>query len=144
MLKSLGIHDLLNFDFMDPPPAETLLRALEMLYALGALNDKGELTKLGRTHGGVPCDPQMSKMVVASDQFLLPEEIVTICAMLSVGRRVSTGPRTRQVHADNARMNFHLGGVGDHLALLRVSTTAGPSRLLHPVLLRRTTSRFGA
>lgn len=42
MLKSLGIHDLMNFDFMDPPPAETLLRALESLYALGALNDKGE------------------------------------------------------------------------------------------------------
>ena len=41
MLKSLGIHDLMNFDFMDPPPAETLLRALEALYALGALNDKG-------------------------------------------------------------------------------------------------------
>eukprot|EP00193_Tetraselmis_chui_P019073 CAMPEP_0177784738 /NCGR_PEP_ID=MMETSP0491_2-20121128/19893_1 /TAXON_ID=63592 /ORGANISM="Tetraselmis chuii, Strain PLY429" /LENGTH=297 /DNA_ID=CAMNT_0019305589 /DNA_START=18 /DNA_END=908 /DNA_ORIENTATION=+ len=27
MLKSLGINDLMNFDFMDPPPAETLLRA---------------------------------------------------------------------------------------------------------------------
>jgi pre-mRNA-splicing factor ATP-dependent RNA helicase DHX16 len=40
MLKSLGIHDLVNFDFMDPPPAEALLRALEQLYALGALNDR--------------------------------------------------------------------------------------------------------
>ena len=40
MLKSLGIHDLMNFDFMDPLPAETLLRALESLYALGSLNDK--------------------------------------------------------------------------------------------------------
>ncbi|PKI77956.1 hypothetical protein CRG98_001576, partial [Punica granatum] len=44
-LKSLGIHDLLNFDFMDPPPSEALLKALEMLYALGALNKLGELTK---------------------------------------------------------------------------------------------------
>lgn len=40
MLKSLGINDLMNFDFMDPPPAESLLRALEQLYALGALNDR--------------------------------------------------------------------------------------------------------
>eukprot|EP01050_Picozoa_sp_SAG11_P010364 SAG11_NODE_1033_length_6095_cov_5.337725_7_plen_258_part_00 len=47
LLKSLGINDLIHFDFMDPPPAETLIRALEQLYALGALNDKGELTKLG-------------------------------------------------------------------------------------------------
>jgi len=48
VLKSLGIDDLIHFDFMDPPPAETLIRALEQLYALGALNDRGELTKLGR------------------------------------------------------------------------------------------------
>ncbi|KAL0384886.1 UNVERIFIED_CONTAM: Pre-splicing factor ATP-dependent RNA helicase DEAH1 [Sesamum radiatum] len=30
-LKSLGINDLLNFDFMDPPPSEALLKALELL-----------------------------------------------------------------------------------------------------------------
>jgi HrpA-like RNA helicase len=47
LLKSLGINDLIHFDFMDPPPAEALIRALEQLYALGALNDRGELTKLG-------------------------------------------------------------------------------------------------
>ena len=54
MLKSLGINDLLNFDFMDKPPAETLIRALEQLYALGALNQHGELTKLGRKMAEFP------------------------------------------------------------------------------------------
>ena len=46
LLKSLGINDLINFDFMDPPPPETLMLALEQLYALGALNHMGELTKV--------------------------------------------------------------------------------------------------
>ena len=41
MLKSLGIDDLIGFDFMDPPPAEIMIKALEQLYALGALNDGG-------------------------------------------------------------------------------------------------------
>jgi len=41
LLKSLGINDLIGFEFMDPP-GETLIRELEMLYALGALNDRGE------------------------------------------------------------------------------------------------------
>ena len=41
---SPGIHDLMHFDFLDPPPYETLLLALEQLYALGALNHLGELT----------------------------------------------------------------------------------------------------
>ena len=49
MLKSLGINDLINFDFMDPPPHECLALALEQLYALGALNHMGELTKVTRT-----------------------------------------------------------------------------------------------
>lgn len=35
LLKSLGIHDLVNFDFMDPPPAEALLRALEQVGGSG-------------------------------------------------------------------------------------------------------------
>ena len=47
---------------MDPPPAETLIRALEQLYALGGLNDKGELTRLGRRMAEFPTDPQLSKM----------------------------------------------------------------------------------
>ena len=44
LLKSLGIDDLMYFDFMDPPPPETLILALEQaVYALGALNHMGEL-----------------------------------------------------------------------------------------------------
>lgn len=121
MLKSLGIHDLINFDFMDPPPAETLLRALEQLYALGALNDRGELTKMGRRMAEFPLDPMLSKMIVASDKFKCAEEVVTICSMLTVGNSIFYRPKDKQVHADNARMNFHSGNVGDHLALLKVS-----------------------
>ncbi|AEE83783.1 P-loop containing nucleoside triphosphate hydrolases superfamily protein [Arabidopsis thaliana] len=44
-LKSLGIQDVFNFDFMDPPPENALLKALELLYALGALDEIGEITK---------------------------------------------------------------------------------------------------
>ena len=43
-LKKLGIDDLVHFDFMDPPAPETLMRALEMLNYLGALDDDGNMT----------------------------------------------------------------------------------------------------
>lgn len=72
MLKSLGIHDLVHFDFLDPPPQETLVIALEQLYALGALNHRGELTKLGRRMAEFPCDPCMSKMIIASEKYVVP------------------------------------------------------------------------
>lgn len=44
----MGINDLLSFDFMDAPPMETLITAMEQLYTLGALDDEGLLTRLGR------------------------------------------------------------------------------------------------
>ncbi|XP_057791876.1 pre-mRNA-splicing factor ATP-dependent RNA helicase DEAH1 isoform X2 [Salvia miltiorrhiza] len=120
MLKSLGINDLLNFDFMDPPPSEALLKALELLYALSALNKHGELTKVGRRMSEFPLDPMLSKMIVASEKYTCSDEIISIAAMLSVGNSIFYRPKDKQVHADNARLNFHMGNVGDHIALLKV------------------------
>jgi len=119
MLKSLGVDDLLHFDFMDAPPPETLIKALEQLYALSALNDKGELTKLGRRMAEFPMDPMMSKMLVQSEKYKVVDEIVTICGMLGVGAAVFYRPKDRAIHADNARKNFNRPG-GDHLSLLNV------------------------
>lgn len=41
-LKALGFDDLVGFDFMDRPPTAAMLRALETLFALGALDDSGK------------------------------------------------------------------------------------------------------
>ena len=120
MLKSLGINDLMHFDFMDPPPAETLLRALEQLYALGALNDRGELTKLGRRMAEFPLDPMLSKTLIASDKYKCVDEVATVCAMLSCGNTIFYRPKEKQLLADHAHKAFHLGDVGDHLALMNV------------------------
>ncbi|KAM4735831.1 pre-mRNA-splicing factor ATP-dependent RNA helicase DHX16 isoform 1-T3 [Anableps anableps] len=121
LLKSLGINDLIHFDFMDPPPHETLVLALEQLYALGALNHLGELTKLGRRMAELPVDPMLSKMILASEQYKCSEEVLTIAAMLSVNNSIFYRPKDKVVHADNARMNFVVPG-GDHLVLLNVYT----------------------
>ncbi|GAB1600938.1 pre-mRNA-splicing factor ATP-dependent RNA helicase DHX16 [Argonauta hians] len=121
MLKSLGINDLIHFDFMDPPPHETLVLALEQLYALGALNHKGELTKLGRRMAELPVDPMLSKMILASEKFKCSQEILTITAMLSVNNAIFYRPKDKIVHADTARQNFFAAG-GDHFTLLNVYT----------------------
>ncbi|XDV32020.1 hypothetical protein PO909_002924 [Leuciscus waleckii] len=121
LLKSLGINDLIHFDFMDPPPHETLVLALEQLYALGALNHLGELTKLGRRMAELPVDPMLSKMILASEHYKCSEEVLTIAAMLSVNNTIFYRPKDKVVHADNARMNFVVPG-GDHMVLLNVYT----------------------
>lgn len=118
-LKALGINDLVHFDFLDPPPHETLVLALEQLYALGALNHCGELTKLGRRMAEFPLDPMMAKMLLASERYRCSEEVATIAAMLSVNGAIFYRPKDKIVYADAARKKFHVPS-GDHLTLLNV------------------------
>lgn len=121
LMKSLGIDDIVHFDFMDSPPSEALIRALELLYALGALNDKGELTKMGRRMAEFPIDPMLSKMLLHSETYGCGEEILSICAMLSVGNSIFYRPRENAANADIARRHF-FSPYGDHMTLLNVYT----------------------
>ena len=98
LLKSIGINNILQFDYLDPPPVDSLVRALAELYAsvllfifsyaLGALNQAGELTKLGRKMAEFPCDPQMSKAIVKAEKYKCTEEVITIMAMLDVSNSI--------------------------------------------------------
>lgn len=83
-LKKLGIDDLVHFDFMDPPAPETLMRALELLNYLGALDDEGNLTELGSMMSEFPLDPQLAKVLIESPKYNCSNEALTIIAMLSV------------------------------------------------------------
>ncbi|EGN96603.1 hypothetical protein SERLA73DRAFT_111238 [Serpula lacrymans var. lacrymans S7.3] len=118
MLKAMGINDLLSFDFMDPPPAQTMLTALEALYALSALDDEGLLTRLGRKMADFPMEPPLAKMLIASVELGCSEEILSIVAMLSV-QSVFYRPKEKQGQADSKKAKFHQPE-GDHLTLLTV------------------------
>ncbi|KAH9964170.1 P-loop containing nucleoside triphosphate hydrolase protein [Russula dissimulans] len=118
MLKAMGINDLLSFDFMDPPPAPTMLTALEALYALSALDDEGLLTRLGRKMADFPMEPPLAKMLIASVELGCSEEILSIVAMLSV-QSVFYRPKEKQAQADSKKAKFHQAE-GDHLTLLAV------------------------
>jgi ATP-dependent RNA helicase DHX8/PRP22 len=103
---------------MDPPPAPTMLQALETLYALSALDNEGLLTPLGRKMADFPMDPALAKMLIASVSFGCSEEILSIVAMLSV-QTVFYRPKEKQGQADSKKAKFHQPE-GDHLTLLAV------------------------
>ncbi|CAM6129954.1 unnamed protein product [Calypogeia fissa] len=107
-------------DFLNPLPRRAYRRAIIQIYALGALDKAVDFTKTGRRMSEFQLDPMLAKMIMASEKYKCSEEIITICAMLSVGNSIFHRPKDKQVHADSARMNFHTGNVGDHIALLKV------------------------
>ncbi|AAW42215.1 pre-mRNA splicing factor, putative [Cryptococcus deneoformans JEC21] len=119
MLKSLGINDVLNFDFLDKPPADTIIRSFELLYALGALNHKGELTRLGRRMAEFPVDPMLSKAIINSENYKCTHEVLTIISMLQESGSLLYRPKDKRVHADKAHKNFIKSG-GDHFTLLNI------------------------
>lgn len=120
LLKSLGINELLEFEFMDPPPTETLIGALNQLFALQALNHQGELTKMGRQMAEFPTDPMLAKAILAADKLGCVEEVLSIVSMLSEASALFFRPKDKKIHADSARARFTVKEGGDHLTLLNI------------------------
>ncbi|CAH2048163.1 unnamed protein product [Thlaspi arvense] len=117
-LAKMGICNLVSFDFMDPPAPETVMRALEVLNYLGALDDEGNLTRTGEMMSEFPLNPQMAKMLIVSPELNCSNEILSVSAMLSAPN-CFLRPREAQKAADEAKARFaHIDG--DHLTLLNV------------------------
>ncbi|SOV15067.1 pre-mRNA-splicing factor ATP-dependent RNA helicase PRP22, putative [Plasmodium gaboni] len=105
LLKALGINDFLHFDFMDSPSVETLIHSLENLYYLGALDDNGYLTKLGKKMANFPMEPNLSKILLTSLNFNCTDDVVTIVSMLSV-QNIFYRPQNKALLADKKKNKF--------------------------------------
>ncbi|KAK4688722.1 pre-mRNA-splicing factor ATP-dependent RNA helicase DHX38/PRP16, partial [Tremellales sp. Uapishka_1] len=144
LLKSLGVKNLLEFDFMDPPPQENILNSMFQLWVLGALDNVGDLTADGRKMSDFPMEPSLAKMLIVATEYKCSSEMLTIVSMLSVPS-VFYRPRERQEESDAAREKFFVPE-SDHLTLLHVYTqwkSNGFSdswcmkHFLHPKLMRK-------
>lgn len=122
-LKSLGIDNILRFNFPSPPPAKNLLAALETLYALDALDEKGDLTKpVGYFLAELPISAMLGKMLFMSGEMCCSEEILDIIAVLQV-QSVFSKPVTgkAQIKGKVAKRHFEVAE-GDLITLLNVYT----------------------
>lgn len=118
LLKSLGVKNLLEFDFMDPPPQDNILNSMYQLWVLGALDNMGNLTSLGKKMSEFPMEPSLAKVLIMSVEYGCSEEMLTIVSMLSVPT-VFYRPKERQEESDAARERFYVAE-SDHLTLLHV------------------------
>ncbi|KAI4884892.1 hypothetical protein NFI96_013074 [Prochilodus magdalenae] len=102
-LKALGIDNVLRFSFLSPPPAQSMVQALELLYALGGLDQYGRLTEpMGVRMAEFPLSPMFAKMLLESGNFGCSKEIVTIAAMMQI-QNIFVVPSDRKKAADPHR-----------------------------------------
>jgi len=82
-LKGMGVHDPRKFDFLTPPSEQTLIKAFELLYALGAIDATMELTDYGKKLAKLPLDPTFGHLLLQSSKFECTSDILTVVSMLS-------------------------------------------------------------
>ncbi|KAJ1490181.1 P-loop containing nucleoside triphosphate hydrolase protein [Baffinella frigidus] len=130
-LKIMGIDNLVEFEFMEPPPRKLLLKALEQLFCLGAIDRNHKVTDLGQRMASLPLEPSYAKLLLSAPAFDCTTEVLTIVAMLSVDsifvnpsskRDEAQKARAHLLHADTSVHSAHahlLHADGDHLTFLQ-------------------------
>ncbi|KAI0933717.1 hypothetical protein AcV5_005793 [Taiwanofungus camphoratus] len=116
-LKSLGIDDLMKFEWVSSPPAESVLRALEGLHAAGMIGDDGRLTVTGEKVAECPVEVNIARMLFMSKEYKCGEEILTIAAMTAIQDVFMIPEGAAGALAELERRKF-TAEEGDHLTLL--------------------------
>ncbi|CCM06094.1 uncharacterized protein FIBRA_08341 [Fibroporia radiculosa] len=116
-LKSLGIDDLMKFEWVSAPPAESVLRALEGLYAAGMIGEDGRLTPTGEKVAECPVEVNIARMLFSSKEHQCGEEILTIAAMTAIQDVFVIPDGAAGALAELERRKF-TAEEGDHLTLL--------------------------
>ncbi|XP_058100672.1 probable pre-mRNA-splicing factor ATP-dependent RNA helicase DEAH9 isoform X5 [Magnolia sinica] len=118
-LKALGVDNILGFDWLASPAPEAMIRALEVLYSLGILDDDAKLTSpTGFQVAEIPLDPMISKMILSANALGCSEEIITIAAILSI-QSIWVSGRGAQKELDEVKLRFAVAE-GDHVTYLNV------------------------
>ncbi|KAI5070262.1 hypothetical protein GOP47_0014605 [Adiantum capillus-veneris] len=118
-LKALGIDSIMRFDWLASPAPEAMVRALETIFAIGAIDSDAKLTSpTGFQIAEIPLHPMLGKTLIASCALGCALEMVTIAAALSV-QSIWVPSRGRQKELDEAKLRF-AASEGDHITYLNV------------------------
>ena len=101
-MAALGLGEVAEFPFLDPPDRRAIRDGTELLVELGALDADHKLTKLGRRLAQVPIDPRLGRMVLAGDEQGALREVLVIAAALSI-----QDPRERPADRQDAATQAH-------------------------------------
>ncbi|KAF5837631.1 putative DEAH [Dunaliella salina] len=122
-LKALGIDNIMRFEWLAPPPAEAMVRALEALAALGVLDQDARLTQdVGLPLASLSLDPSLGKALLTAFRQSVPcsQEMLTIVAMLTAAPHGPwVAPPGVRKALDEAKSRFAVVE-GDLVSLLNV------------------------
>ncbi|MDF0604932.1 ATP-dependent RNA helicase HrpA [Neisseriaceae bacterium TC5R-5] len=85
------------FPFIEAPSSRLIADGYQVLTELGAVNEQGELTSVGKELARIPVDPKVGRLLLAGREFGCVREVLIIAAALSM-----QDPRERPFEAREA------------------------------------------
>jgi len=117
--KSLGLGEVADFPFIDPPAPRAIADGYALLNELGAVDERNELTAVGAELARLPLDPRVGRMLVAAREEACVEQVRLIAAALSV-QDPRERPLDKAAAADERHARF-AHERSDFLALLKLA-----------------------
>ncbi|SDY66168.1 ATP-dependent helicase HrpA [Lysobacter sp. yr284] len=104
-MLSLGLGDIEQFPFLEPPDSRAIADGWQQLGELGAVDEQRKLTATGRTMARLPVDVKLARMLVAANEHGCLREMVAIAAFLGI-QDPRERPSDQRAAADNAHALF--------------------------------------
>jgi ATP-dependent helicase HrpA len=117
-MKALGLPEISEFPFLDPPAPKAISEGYRTLREVGALDREKNLTDYGRQIARLPVDPRLGRMLIeARKEHCLAEVLPIVAALESSDPRERPAEKAREADAAHARWK---DGDSDFIGLLRL------------------------
>ena len=104
-MAAAKLGDIADFPFLDPPDRRQVRDGIRLLQELTALDEREELTPLGRRLAQLPVDPRLGRMILEADRLGCAEEVIVITAALSI-QDPRERPAEKREQADQLHARF--------------------------------------
>ena len=104
-MKALGLGQVEDFPFLEPPPRKAIADGYALLGELNAVDEQNELTPIGRELSKLPLDPRVGRMILEARERQALSEVLVIASALSV-QDVRDRPLEHQQAADEKHKKF--------------------------------------
>ena len=101
-MLSLGLGNIEEFPFLEPPDPRAVADGWQQLNELGAVDAQRKLTSIGRTMAKLPVDVKLARMLVAANTHGVLREMLVIASFLGIA-----DPRERPADARAAADAAH-------------------------------------
>lgn len=101
-MAALGLGDIDDFPFLEPPDPRFVRDGYRLLRELGAVDENQVITAMGRQIARFPVDPVFGRMIIAAGKLNCLREVLVIASGLSI-----QDPRERPADARDAADQCH-------------------------------------